>query len=266
MKGFAVLSMARENEIRDRYPLMSKVWGIDRLIQPYTDREIDFKTCTGAHISVPTGFEKSKLKRAARIGTRKYGHLVSRDYGINYNPFFHHSCLVRAFDFFTIAHGCDLRLNEVVIADGATYEGRNTFRLLLPFCRRIILVTDNKKELLEEVDYAILKYGTSVAVLEDPIKASERADAVIITSDSPHHEYLLNLKRPMLFIRFAKKPTNKLWFDNILVEFESYRELDPIYAQGYVDFLSRKPIWNSAERDGFRIYSLRKSENPILER
>jgi hypothetical protein len=169
-------------------------------------------------------------------------------------------------DFFTVSLGCDLRLNEVVIADAASYEGRNAFRLLLPIARRILLVTDRKKELMEEVDYGMMRFGTSVGVVEDAVKAAERADIVVIASDNQYHKYLAELNRPMLFFRYNTPPTTKLWFDDISVSYRGKGDMDSLYAQGYIDVINKKPFWESAEKEGFSIKSIKKRNMKILER
>lgn len=266
MKGFAVLNTADDKEIKDKHPVMGRIWGADKLILPYKEREYEFNRIKGARYNVPLGFQRSKLKRAYKVGVRDYGYVVSKDFNINYNPFFHHSCLVRALDFLTIRLGCDLRLNEVVIADAASYEGRNIFRLLLPVARRIILVTNNKEELVEEVNYAMMRYGTSVALIEDPVKASERADAVIMVSDRDEHKYISSLDRPMLFLRSKTTPTSRWWFNDIDISFSRDEEFETIYAQGYLDIYNKKTLWQVAEDEGFRIKNIKREGKKILER
>lgn len=266
MSGFAIISRANEDDIRERYPFIGSVWGTKKLIRPYKKDEYKFDYIMGGNICVPSGFEKIKLKTAQKIGVKKYGHVVSRDFNIGYNPFFYHSGLIRALDFLTVSLGCDVRLSEVVIADAATYEGRNAFRLLLPIARRILLVTDKKKELIEEVDYAIMRYGTSVGVIEDAVKAAERADIVVIASDNKYHKYLVELDRPMLYFRFVTAPSTKWWFDDISISYKGKGDLDSLYAQGYIDVINREPYWSNAEREGFSIKSIKKRNVKILER
>lgn len=266
MKGFAILSRAYDEDIKEKHPFIGRLWGTNRLIMPYKTLEYDFNNILGGNISIPLGFEGMKIKVAQKIGTKNYGYVVSRDFNIRYNPFFYHSGLIRALDFFTVSLGCDLRLNEVVIADAATYEGRNAFRLLLPMARRILLVTDRKKDLMEEVDYAMMRYGTSVGVIEDVVKAAERADIVVIASDNKYHKYLTDLNRPMLIFRSTTPPLSKWWFDGISISYRGKGEMDPLYAQGYVDVINREPLWNSAEKEGFWIKSIKKRNMKILER
>jgi hypothetical protein len=266
VKGFAILSRAYEEDVKERYPFIGRLWGTNRLIMPYKNDEYEFDNILGGNISVPPGFENMKIKTAQKACARKYGHVVSRDFNIRYNPFFYHSGLIRALDFLTVSLGCDVRLNEVVIADAATYEGRNAFRLLLPIARRILLVTDRKKELIEEVDYAMMRYGTSVAVIEDPVKAAERADIVVIASDNQYHKYLTELNRPMLFFRYATPPITKWWFNDISISYKGEGDMDSLYAQGYIDVINREPLWNSAEKEGFSIKSIKKRNMKILER
>ena len=266
MRGFAILSRAYEENVKERYPFIGRIWGTNRLIMPYKNDEYEFDNILGGNISIPLGFENMKVKTAQKIGAKKYGHVVSRDFNIRYNPFFYHSGLIRALDFFTVSLGCDVRLNEVVIADAATYEGRNAFRLLLPIARRILLVTDRKKELIEEVDYAMMRYGTSVGVIEDAVKAAERADIVVIASDNKYHKYLAELNRPMLYFRYNTPPITKWWFDDISISYKGKGDMDSLYAQGYLDVLNREPLWNSAEKEGFSIKSIKKRNMKILER
>lgn len=266
MKGFAVLNMALENDIKTRHPIISRIWGVDKLILPYREREYNFNRILGAKINVPSGLQRGKIKRACKIGERNYGYVVSKDFNINYNPFFHHSCLIRALDFLTVGLGCDLRLNEVVIADAASYEGRNAFRLLLPIARRIVLVTSKKEELRDEVNYAIMQYGTSVALVEDPVKASERADIVVMVSDDENHKYIANLDRPMLYFRSRTTPASRWWFNDVDISFNRNGELSTVYAQGYLDVSNKKTIWSLAERDGFEISSIRRDDTRIIQR
>lgn len=266
MKGFAILSRAYDEDIKEKHPFLGSIWGANRLIMPYKTHEYEFNSILGSNINVPLGFENIKIKAAHRIGIKKYGHVLSRDFNIRYNLFFYHSGLIRALDFLTVSLGCDLRLNEVVIADAATYEGRNAFRLLLPIARRILLVTDRKKELIEEVDYAMMRYGTSVGVVEDVVKAAERADIVVISSDNQHHKYLTELNRPMLVFRCITPPAAKWWFDDISINYKGKGDMDPLYAQGYIDVINREPLWNIAEKEGFGIKSIKKRNMKILER
>lgn len=266
MKGFAILSRAYDEDIRERYSLMGRIWGANRLIMPYKTHEYEFNDISGSNINVPLGFENMKLRTAQRMGIKKYGYIVSRDFNIRYNPFFYHSGLIRALDFLTISLGCDIRLNEVVIADAATYEGRNAFRLLLPIARRILLVTDRKKDLIEEADFAIQRYGTSVGVIEDIIKAAERADVLVIASDNQYHKYLTDLHRPMLVFRCTTTPAGRWWFDDISINYRGNGDMDPLYAQGYIDVISREPHWINAEKEGFGIKSIKKRNMKILER
>lgn len=266
MNSFAILSRAYEEDIKGRHPFLGRMWGTNRLIMPYKNDEFTFDNILGSNIYVPSGFEKIKVKAAHKIGTKKYGYVVSRDFNIRYNPFFYHSGLIRALDFLTVSLGCDVRLNEVVIADAATYEGRNAFRLLLPIARRILLVTDRKKELIEEVEYAMLRYGTSVGVIEDAVKAAERADIVVIASDNKYHKYLAELDRPMLYFRCITPPTTRWWFDDISVSYKGNGDMDSLYAQGYIDVIKREPLWNYAEKEGFSIKSIKKRNMKILER
>jgi hypothetical protein len=266
MNGFAVISKADEEDVRNRFPLSSKLWGVDKFLQPFKDRYIKFGEMECVDIKIPPGFEKGKVNRANNMGLRKYGCVVSRDYSINYNPFFYHSCLVRALDFFTVGLGCDLRLSEVVIADASTFEGKNIFRLLLPFARRIVLVTENKNDIIEEADYAMIRYGTSVAVIEDPVKAVERADAVVLSSQNIYHKCLLEKERPMLYIKFLQSPHTKWWFNDVDISYNKQEELETIYAQGYVDRHKMEPLWSSAEKEGFRIKNIKKCDIKIMER
>jgi hypothetical protein len=266
MKSFAILSRAYDEDIKERYPLMARIWGANRLIRPFKEVEYSFDNITGGKISIPSGFESSKVKRAHKLGIRNYGHVVSKDFNINYNPFFYHSSLVRALDFLTVSLGCDMRLSEVVIADASTYEGRNAFRLLLPIARRILLVTDKKDELTEEVDYAMLRYGTSVAVIEDAVKAAERADIIVIASDNINHKYLVELDRPTLYFRFHKQPLTKWWFDNVSISYKKQGNLDFLFAQGYMDVINKKLLWNNAEKEGFNIRSIKRRDLNIIER
>lgn len=266
MKGFAILSRANDKDLKDKHPFISKIWGTNRLIMPYKSVEYEFDNILGSNISIPSGFENMKIKAAQRTGVKKYGYVLSRDFNIRYNPFFYHSGLIRALDFLTVSLGCDIRLNEVVIADAATYEGRNAFRLLLPIARRILLVTDRKKDLSEEVDYAMMRYGTSVGVIEDVVKAAERADIVVIASDNQYHKYLTDLNRPMLIFRCSNPPGAKWWFDDIGISYKGKGDMDSLYAQGYIDVINREPLWKNAEKEGFSIKSIKKRNMNILER
>lgn len=266
MEGFAVLNRAKTQGLAARYPIRGRIMGVRNLIGPYEEEIHNFNGITGCRIRIPEGFEKVKRRRGERIGIKRYGYVLSMDYSININQLFHVSCLIRALDFYTISLGCDLRLNEVVIADAATPEGKNAFKLLLPIARRIILITDRRDEVKDMVDYGIMKYGTSAAVLEDPVKASERADAVVIASDNPKHSCLIERERPILYLKFINYPTGKLWFDDITVSFNGQGHLEPLFAQGYVDVLGKKPLWRYAEKEGFKIRELMNKESCIMEK
>lgn len=265
VKSFAVLNRAERDDVIERHPALGRIAYIDKLLQPYKYNEMNFNDVIGVNIKIPGGFERGKIGRAYKRGVRNYGYVLSRDYNINYNPFFHHSCLIRALDFYTIKLGCDLRLSEVVIADAATVEGKNAFRLLLPIARRIVLVTEQKSKLLEEVEYAIFRYGSSVAVIEDPVKAAERADIIVIASDNINHRYIADLDRPMLYFRYITPPKSSYWFDGVDISYGE-NEFDIIYAQGYTDVNEKKPLWYNAEIEGFRIKNIKRGKDCIEER
>lgn len=266
MRGFAVLGEAYEKDVSERHPVLSRIWGLDKTIQPYIRDILVFNGIECGKIDIPLGFKRNKLKKACKIGTKKYGHVVSRCFDVNFNPFFYHSCLARAFDFYTVSLGCDLRLNEVVIADASSYEGRNMFRLLLPIARRIILVTNRKNELFEEVEYAMTYFGTSVALIEDPIKACKNADAVILASDCSEHQCIANLDRPMLFLKYMSIPITKYWFNDVDISFNKYKNLDVAFAQGYMEVTGKRILWLNAEKEGFAINNIKKGNNIVINR
>lgn len=266
MKGFAVISRAQKDEVQDRFPVLSKMLGANKIIPPFKQKEIYFDRFIGCKIDITDGFEKAKIRRAYKNGIREFGFVLSKDFGINYNVSFHHSCLVRALDFFTISIGCDLRFNEVIIADASTPEGRSFFKFLVPISRRILLVTNNKHALEEEVDYAISRFGTSVAVIEDPIKASQSADVIVLSSSNPDHKHLAELNRPMLYHSFLKAPSGKLWFNNVGITYKDGEETEPIYGQGYLDIIKKDPTWYNAEREGFMIKTIKKNDTNIIEK
>ncbi|QCX33773.1 hypothetical protein FDN13_08715 [Caloramator sp. E03] len=149
MNSFAVIRKAKEDDIREKYPTVSHISFINKLLQPYKSKEIMLNDITAAEIKIPDGFERIKLKRSCKFGNEQYGYVLSKDYDINFNLFFYHSCLIRALDYYTVSLGCDLRLGEVAIADASTLEGRNCFFLLLPFARRIILISKKSRSLFQ---------------------------------------------------------------------------------------------------------------------
>ncbi|MCX7885479.1 MAG: hypothetical protein N2448_10730 [Caloramator sp.] len=265
MNSFAVIERAKNGEIIEKYPSFSRISFVNKLIQPYKSEDIFFNDILGVNIKIPEGFEKFKIKMAYNTAIRKYNRVFSKDYDINFNTFFYHSCLIRALDYYTISLGCDLRLNEVVIADAATNEARDAFFLLLPIARRIILLTEKKKELLFNVEYAISKYGTSVAVIEDPIKAAERADVIVLSSNNDNHRYIAELRRPMLILKYVSPPKHSYWFNDVDIGFED-KKMDIIFAQGYVELKQNKIIWSSAENEGFRIKNIKRYDNILIER
>jgi hypothetical protein len=266
LRGFAILKRCSSEEIKQKLSFAAKIPMMSRLHLPYKDKELVFGDVVGCKINITHGFEKVKVKRAYNMGIKDYGHVISKEFNINYSPFFHHSCLIRALDFLTVKIGCDLRLSEVVIADASTIEGRNAFRLLLPLARRIILVTNKKKDLIDEADYAMQKYGTSVAVIEDPVKASDRADVLVIASSNPDHKYFVEIDRPTLYFNFLKLPSTKWWFDDVGISYKHGEEIETSFAQGYLDLFSKVPIWSSAEMNGFNIINLKKGKSNLLER
>lgn len=264
MKGFAVIDRARDTDIKYKFPMLGRVYGMKNLILPYRDEEIELKDAKVGKINISSGFENGKLKMAYKMGIKEYGYVVSKTYGINYNPFFYHSCLIRGLDFFTVKLGCDMRFNEVAIADASSLEGRNAFRLLLPIARRIVLVTDNKSELEDEVKYAIMRYGTSVGLIEDPVKAADSADVIIISSKNENHRYLIETEKPTLFFKYLYKPKTKMWFDNLSISFNNHDDMDVTYAQGYIDIYGKTPVWYNAEKEGFKIFMLKKENFEML--
>ncbi|SKB00599.1 hypothetical protein SAMN05443428_1459 [Caloramator quimbayensis] len=265
MNSFAVIERAKNDEIIEKYPSFSRIGFVNKLIQPYKSEEMLFNNILGVNIKIPEGFEKLKIKRAYNTAVRKYNRVFSREYDIDFNKFFYHSCLIRALDFYTISLGCDIRLNEVVIADAATPEGKDAFFLLLPIARRIVLLTEKKKELLFNVEYAISKYGTSAAIIEDPVKAAERADIIILSSKNDNYRYIAELKRPMLILEYIVPPKHSYWFNDVDIAFDD-KKMDIIFAQGYVELKQKKIIWSSAEDDGFKIKNIKRYDDILIER
>lgn len=265
MNSFVVIRKAKEDDLRERYPTISRISFINKLLYPYKSEDIILNDVTAAEIKIPDGFERIKLKRSCKFGYEQYGYIVSKDYNINFNLYFYHSCLIRALDYYTVSLGCDLRLGEVAIADASTLEGRNSFFLLLPFARRIVLVSKKKQELIPDVEYAILKYGTSVAIIEDPIRASENADAIILSSKDENYKYLAEVKKPMLYFNFIYPPKSSLWFNDVDIAFND-NKMDITFAQGYLQIKQRKIIWSMAEKEGFLIKSIRRDNEILIER
>jgi hypothetical protein len=235
------------------------------LILPHEKYERYLGAVKSADISITPGFERIKVKRAVSFGIKNYGLVISRDFKINYNSFFHDSCLIRAFDFFSMKFGCDLRSSEVLIADAASDEGRNAFKILAPFVKRIILVTARKNQILKEVDMARAKYGTQAAVIEDPVKSLAAADAVILSSDDINHKCIAELKMPLLYYRFIEKPTGDLWFDDVDISFNGKDEMETVYAQAYVDINKKQPSWYNAENEGFTIKNIKQGDKKLIQ-
>lgn len=266
MNGFAVIKKLKKDETSKKLTSLADVPFLNFMVMPHFGQDIALNEISGNDITVAGGLEKSKVRLAVHQGIKRYGYVLSKDYGINYNPYFYHSCLIRGFDFLTVSLGCDMRVSEVVIADAATLAGRNFFRLLLPFARRIILVTDRKSELEEEVNYAIQMYGISAAVVSDPVKASESADAAIIASDKEYHKYIIEKNIPILFNKFMYKPKSEYCFNNVYLSFKHYDMLDTQYAQGYIDVMRKRPHFIYAEKDGFSIKKLTMGSRDVLVR
>lgn len=265
MKGFAVIRRLNRDDLIDRHPLLGRVWGIDKLIMKHSDRKYLFNETIGETIDISSGFENSKVKMACKRSIRKYGYSLSRDYGINYNAFFHHSALIRGLDIMTVRLGCDLRLSEVVIADASTAKGINCFRLLAPFARRIVLVTEDKSKVEDEVDYAMINYGISVAVVKDPIKAGEHADVFVLSSIGLGYEYFTIRNRPTLFLDNIDEQGNNLSFNEVEVQYNNQETIDSIYAQGYLDVNRIRAAWVNAEKEGFRIKNIKRGDNILME-
>ena len=261
LKGFAVLSKAKYIYENGKY-LTGCFHG---LIVPDSKSEISLGAVKSTDVSITPGFEKIKVKRAINFGIKNYGYVISRDFNINYNPFFNSSCLIRAFDFFSMKLGCDLRSCEILIADAASNEGKNAFWILAPFAKRIILVTSKKNEILKEVDFARAKYGTLSAVVEDPVKASAAADAIILASEDASHKYIAGLKKPMLYYKFYKRPDGDLWFDNVDISYNGKDEMNTIYAQAYIDINKKRPSWYNAENEGFTIKNIKQGERKLIQ-
>jgi hypothetical protein len=119
---------------------------------------------------------------------------------------------------------------------------------------------------MEEVDYAMLRFGTSVAVIEDAVKAAERADIIVMASDNVNHKYLAEIDRPTLYFKFLKEPLTKWWFDSVSISFRKQGDFDCLYAQGYLDVAHKNLLWKSAENEGFNIRSIKRRDLNIIER
>lgn len=126
-------------------------------------------------------------------------------------------------------------------------------------------MTEKKEEVINYIEYAALNYGTSVAVIEDPVKAAERADVIILSSDKAQHNYLADITKPMLLYRFIYSPKTPFWFNDVDIAFKDVK-FDIDFVQGYVEIKNKEAKWNSAEKEGFYIKSIKQGEKILIER
>ncbi len=260
MQGFAVISKEKYTEGKRKSSFLRYILPPETIKDSIED--IDY-----TWINVSEENEALKLRQAKKMAGRISKIVVSRDYNINYSKLCYYSLLIRALDYYSVSLGCDLRLGEVVIGDGATYEGMCAFKLLCPIARRILLVTkENKGRLMDIAEKAMIEYGISAAVVEDPIKASERADAVILAADNDDYTQLLTKDRPTLLMRFPKPKQSGRWFDDVGIAYKDMGGLREEAVQGYLSCIGKDRIWNMAEREGFFVDAIMQQGKVVLKR
>jgi len=260
MDGFTIIS-------KDRYfKGTGRISFLQRFLPPKVIKG-NVGSVSYANINVPEEFQRHKLTQAIRMAGKISNIVVSRDYNINYSFMCYYSMLIRALDYYSISLGCDLRLSEVVIGDGATSEGMCAFHLLCPIAKRIVLVnTGNREKLMGLAEKAMMKYGISAAVVENPVKAAERADVVVLATDNPDYSQLITRDRPTLIMRFPKPPTSGRWFDGAGISFMGGEELDEAAVQGYLSYMKKELLWQMAEREGFTVDTITRQGRVILSR
>lgn len=261
MNKILVLNKASLEEINIVHPYFSKIIVINKLLLPYKEREYKLKDVKAEIVKIPDGLENIKLN----IAIKRFGKesiVLSKDLGINIDSNFIISCLIRALDIFTIKHGCDLRLNEVLIADAENILGKICFRYLLNFARRIILLADKRENLIKDMEFALKNYGISVAVIEDPIKAASLCKAMIITDK--RYEILIDPKKPTLLLN-KTICHNGLCFDDVDITLDEKNFYDSILAQGFLEMKGYERIWKNAEEEGFKISKFKLQNNLIME-
>lgn len=261
MNKILVLNRASLEDINILHPYLSRIVGVNKLLLPYKEREYKLKDVTAEIVKMPDGLENIKLN----IAIKRFGKesiVLSKDLGINVDLQFIISCLVRALDIFAVRHGCDLRLNEVLIADAENVLGKICFRYLLNFSRRIILLANKRENLFEEMEYALKNYGTSVAIIEDPIKAVSLCQTMIITNKD--YEFLIDPKKPTLLLNRTIHGSG-LCFDDVDITLNEKDFFDNILAQGFLEMKGYKRIWKNAEKEGFKIAKLKLQNNIIME-
>ena len=259
MDGFAVISREEHQAANGMHRLLRSIIPPEAVKGSVGD--IGY-TC----IKVPEYLERRKLRQAMSMANKITRVVVSKDYNVNYSRLCYYSMLIRALDFYCISLGCDLRLHEVVIGDAATGEGVAAFKLLCPIARRILLVTDNKKRLEGIAEKAMIDYGISAAVIENPIKAAERSDAIILASDNDRYSHLLIKDRPTLIMRFPRLPISGKWFDTAGLGFMGKEGTEEVAVQGYLSYLKKDRIWQAAEKEGFTIDAIMQQGRIILNR
>lgn len=260
MDGFAIIS-------RDRYLQGTEKRSFLQHIMPPKVIRGNIGNISYTNISVPDKFQAHKLHKAVRKAYKISSVVVSRDYNINYSFMCYYSLLIRALDYYSISLGCDIRLSEVVIGDGATYEGICAFQLLCPIAKRIVLVnTGSREKLMGITEKAMMKYGMSAAVVENPIKAAERADVVVLASDSPEYGQLLTRDRPTLIIRYPKLPMSGRWFDGAGISFMGGEKINEAAVQGYLSYMKKELQWQMAEKEGFTLDTITQQGKVILSR
>lgn len=260
MDGFTIIS-------RDRYLQGTERRSLLQRIMPPKVIKGNIGNISYTNISVPEEFQKHKLHQAVRKACKISSIVVSRDYNINYSFLCYYSLLIRALDYYSVSLGCDIRLSEVVIGDGATYEGMCAFRLLCPIAKRIVLVnTGNREKLMGLAEKAMMKYGISAAVVENPVKAAERADVVVLASDNLDYGQLLTIDRPTLIIRFPKFPMSGRWFDGAGISFMGGEAINEAAVQGYLSYMKKELQWQMAEKEGFTLDTITQQGKVILSR
>ncbi|KRQ86664.1 hypothetical protein ABG79_01411 [Caloramator mitchellensis] len=254
MKNVLVIERVGEKDLAKSNNILHK------LLLPFKENNFKLKNVEAALVKIPEGLERIKLSLIVNFNKRN-NIVLSRDYDINFDIKFYSTYLIRALDIFTVKLKCDLRLNEILIADADNLIGKLCFYNLLPFARRIVLLTNNKNNLEKEAEFAYYKYGTSVAVVEDIVYTEKICDAMIITDEK--YIGLLKSKKPALSLCRINEHYDYCFEDvDITLNYEEF--FKPIFALGYLNVYDYEKNWQMAEKEGFRIVRFISNGNTVL--
>lgn len=194
--------------------------------------------------------KKNILLKTAELNNR---YVLSRDLHINIDEGFRAEIFARGLDFFMIKNGCDLRMGEVLILSDYSLRGIAMLRKLAVFAGRIVILTEDRKSFAGITEKLSYKYGVSILLSSDPIKASEKSDAAVIISEGERTKLKEGNSMPVFRADNKLLSKGQNGFEDIVITDSSGILYDSTHIQGWFDVNSLKSSWSKAEEEGFDV-------------